>query len=86
MADKSESKLDTRNAESPAIQTTDIPGAEPEPAEVKSAPKSRATGMVKAKDTFASLYRTVIKGQLLPADDPIVVAKPGFFAPYETKR
>jgi hypothetical protein len=72
-------QLNTPKKDSPAIKTTDIPTAEP-----KSEPK-KASGLVKAKDTFASRTRLVIKGSLLSADDEIVKAKPSFFAPHESK-
>jgi hypothetical protein len=41
------------------------------------------TQLVVAKDSFATSFRRVRRGDILPADDPIVVAKPRFFAPYE---
>lgn len=73
-------QLNTPKKDSPAIKTTDIPTAEP-----KAETPKKASGLVKAKDTFASRTRTVIKGQLLSADDEIVLAKPSFFAPYQPK-
>jgi hypothetical protein len=70
-------QLNTPKQDSPATKTTDVPKSE-----LKA---KKSSGLVKAKDTFASRTRTVIKGQLLSADDEIVKAKPGFFAPYESK-
>lgn len=39
--------------------------------------------IVRAKDTFSTGHRLITRGQLLPATDPLVKAKPGFFAPYD---
>lgn len=41
--------------------------------------KADAPVIVIAKDSFATGLRTVQRGQLLPATDPIVKAKPHFF-------
>ena len=41
-----------------------------------------AKALVVAKDSLALQGRTIRKGDLLPADDPLVKAKPQFFAPY----
>ena len=46
---------------------------------------TKKSGMVVAKDAFVTPFRRVRRGEILSADDPIVVAKPHFFAPYDPK-
>jgi hypothetical protein len=45
----------------------------------------KPSALVVAKGTFGDMFRIVRKGELLPADDPLVKAKPSFFAPYVAK-
>jgi hypothetical protein len=46
-------------------------------------PNAKPILMVQAKDSFATLHRRIRRGELVAADDPIVIAKPKFFVPYE---
>lgn len=43
---------------------------------------TKKTELVRAIDTFTIALKVVRKGDILPADDPLVIAKPRFFAPY----
>lgn len=78
-------------------ETAEVPAPEPvaevpPPAPVAATRSGRGKAaeppkpvIVRAKDSFATTgLRSIRKGQILPATDPIVLAKPHFFSPVES--